>query len=143
VNAVDVVRCKFATLQGWRLDWSEFSLRSGWGTVASFGRRMCSIVVMGIGLFISNPLPMPSQTPMQYEIKSDLKAAAARLDSLEAKLLTMPQDVAVLKEQTSRNTAALESMNTRSWGLIAMLLAWACRSLFLDLGGKESRARKL
>jgi len=143
VNAVEVVRCKFATLQGWRLDWSEFSLRSGWGTVTSFGRRMCSIVVMAIGLFIANPLPMPSQTPMQYEIKSDLKAAAARLDSLEAKLMTMPQDVAVLKEQTSRNTAALESMNTRSWGLIAMLLAWACRSLFLDLGGKENRARKL
>jgi len=139
VNAIEVVRCKFASLQGWRLDWSEFSLRSGWGTVASFGRRMCSIVVMCIGLFMANPLSMPSQTSMQYEIKSDLKAAAARLDSLEAKLMTMPQDVAVLKEQTARNSEALESMNTRSWGLIVMLVAWACRSLFLDLGGKEKK----
>lgn len=139
MNAIEVVRCKFASLQGWRLDWSEFSLRSGWGTVASFGRRMCSIVVMCIGLFMANPLSMPSQTSMQYEIKSDLKAAAARLDSLEAKLMTMPQDVAVLKEQTARNSEALESMNTRSWGLIVMLVAWACRSLFLDLGGKEKK----
>lgn len=134
-----MVRCRFASLQAWRLDWSEFSLASGWGTVASFGRRMCSIVVMAIGLFIANPMPMPSQTPMQYEIKSDVKAAAARLDSLEAKLMTMPQDVAVLKEQTARNSEALESMNTRSWGLIVMLVAWACRSLFLDLGGKEKK----
>ena len=133
----------FKALRGWRLDWSEFSFRSGWGTVASFGRRTCSIVVMTIGLFIANPIPMPSQTQMQYELRSDLKAAAARLDSLETKLLTMPQDVAVLKEQTARNTEALESMNMRSWGLIAMLVAGACRSLFLDLGGKESRIRKL
>jgi hypothetical protein len=100
---------------------------------------MCAIAVMAIGCAIVNPPWMPSQTPMQYEMRADIKAAEARLDSLEAKLITMPQDVAVLKEQTAQNTKALESMNTRSWGLIAMLIVWACRSLFLDLGGKERK----
>lgn len=142
MSPVDAVRSRFETFRVWGLDWSEFSLKSGWDTVESFGRRMCAIAVLAIGCAMVNPVWMPSQTPMQYELKADLKAAAARLDSLEAKLITMPQDVAVLKEQTARNTEALESMNTRSWGLIAMLIAWACRSLFLDMGGKERKTTR-
>ena len=142
MSPVDTVRSRFETFRGWGLDWSEFSLKSGWDTVESFGRRVCAIAVLTIGCAMVNPIWLPSQTPMQYEMRADLKAASQRLDSIEAKLAKVPEDVAVLKEQTARNTEALESMNTRSWGLIAMLIAWACRSLFLDLGGKERKTTR-
>ena len=142
MSPVEAIRSKIGTFHVPALDWSEFSLKSGWDTVESFGRRVCAIAVLAIGCAMVNPIWMPSQTSLQFEMKSDIKAAAARLDSLEAKLITMPQDVAVLKEQMARNTESLESMNTRSWGLIAMLIAWACRSLFLDMGGKERKIQR-
>jgi len=129
-------------MREWGLDWSEFSLKSGWDTVESFGRRVCAIAVLAIGCAMVNPIWMPSQTPMQYEIKADLTAATRRLDSLEAKLSTVPSDIAVMKEQIARQNDALESLSTRGWGLIGMLIAWACRSLFLDLGGKERKTTR-
>ena len=134
-----ILRSKIRTFHGFRLDWSEFSLRSGWGTLEAFGRRICGLAAVGLLMAALNPVWLPSQTPMQYEMRADLSAAARRLDSLEAKLATVPTDIAVMKEQIARQNEVMESFSTRFWICISGFIAWALRQLFVEFGGKERR----
>ena len=132
--------CSVSGTFSWKfLDWSEFSLKSGWGTVESFGRRVCGLATLALLCAAVNPVWMLSQTPMQYEMRADLKAATARLETLESRLASVPTDIAVMKEQINRQNATMESFSNRVWALIAGLLAWAARQMFIEFGGKERR----
>lgn len=137
--STESLRSRFGTFRAWGLDWSEFSLRSGWDTVEAFGRRVCGLVTLALLCAAVNPIWLPSQTPMQYEMKADISAATKRLDTLEAKLATVPVDIAVIKEQIARQNDTIESWSTRFWAMAAGFLAWAARQMFMEFGGKEKR----
>ena len=135
------IRSRFGTIRTWGLDWSEFSLKSGWDTMEAFGRRVCGLATLALLCAAVNPVWLPSQTPMQYEMRADLSSATKRLDSLETKLATVPTDIAVMKEQISRQNEVMESFSTRFWICISGFIAWALRQLFMEFGGKERRSR--
>ena len=76
---------------------------------------------------------------MQYEMKADLTAATRRLDSLESKLADVPAKMAVMDEKISRQNEVMESFSNRFWGLIAALIAWTMRQMFIEFGGREKK----
>lgn len=141
VPVSEPARSRFGTFRDWGLDWSGFSLRSGWDTVEAFGRRVCGLAALALLCAAVNPVWLPSQTPMQYEMKADLASATRRLDTLEAKLSTVPTDVAVMKEQIARLNETVENFSSRWWGMVLAGIAWVCRQLFMEFGGREKRGR--
>ena len=142
MSPVETLRSRFGTIRLFSLDWSEFSLRSGWDTVEAFGRRVAGLAALAILCTVANPVWLPSQTAMQYEMRADITTATKRLDNLEAKLTNLPSDVAVLKEQVSRQNQVMESFSNRFWGLIAALIAWAMRQMFIEFGGREKKGTR-
>lgn len=142
MSPTEPLRSRIGTFRKWGLDWSEFSLKSGWNTVEAFGRRVTGLAALAILCIVANPVWLPSQTAMQYEMRADLSAATKRLDNLESKLNNLPSDVAVLKEQVSRQNEVMESFSNRFWGLIAALIAWAMRQMFIEFGGKDRKTTR-
>lgn len=132
-------RSKCGTFSWRGLDWSGFSLRSGWDTVEAFGRRVCGIAALALVCAALNPVWLPSQTPLQYKLEANMDAATKRLDSFEAKFASVPTDIAVMKEQISRQNEQIESFSNRFWALIIGLLAWFAREMFREFGGREKR----
>ena len=148
MSPVEPVRSRFETFRGFSLDWSEFSLKSGWGTVQAFGSRVFGLAAVGLLMVAINPVWMPSQTPLQYEMRLDLKDAAKRLDFLEAKLSDMPIKLALMEQRISQQNESITRLNDLVLslgkgigGLIAALIAWALRQMFIEFGGKEKRGR--
>ena len=150
-----LLRSRFGTIRTLRLDWSEFSLRSGWGTVEAFGRRVCGLATIGLLIVAINPVWLPSQTPMIYQMQTDLGQSLRRLDSLEVKLADVPGKLsdmslkmAVMDQRISQQNDSIARLNELAlWigkgvgGLILAGIAWAIRMMFFDFGGKERRGR--
>jgi hypothetical protein len=116
--------------------------------VQAFGSRVFGLAAVGLLMVAINPVWMPSQTPLQYEMRLDLKDAAKRLDFLEAKLSDMPIKLALMEQRISQQNESITRLNDLVLslgkgigGLIAALIAWALRQMFIEFGGKEKRGR--
>lgn len=132
----------FGTRNRYALDFSGFSLKSGWDNVYDFGKRVAGLaafVCVAAALF---PVWSPSQIPLQYELQSELRQHTRQLRDLE----TVPTDVALIKQQMSvidrrqlDTQNALDGLQSKAWMIIIGMMAWMGKEIFQFMGGKFTK----
>jgi len=110
------------------IDFSGFSLKSGWDSVYDYGKRVAGLgafVVIAAALF---PIWLPSQTAMQYQLDEHTRQLA--------NLQNVPTDLAVLKAQVATQKEVLDGLTTKATMIIIGLVAWMGKEIFEYMGGK-------
>lgn len=122
------------------IDWSAFSLKSGWNSVEDFGKRIGGLAA----LFVFGAMLMPIWTPgqdglMRYQISQN----AERISAAEKRLDTIPEAIAVIKERQEQQIAQLRdtreevsSIKTTQYGQVLGALLFLMAWLFKVFGGK-------
>ncbi len=128
------------------IDWSEFSLRTGWGTVYDIGKRIACLSAFLVASSMLLPIWSPGQTELKYEVADN----ARRIEDLRRDVAGLPTRVALLEQgaiNIQKDLSAIKTgqdeINAKLWGAIASFALWAAAKLFAVFGGKITQfARK-
>lgn len=131
-------RSRFGTLLPVYLDWSNFSVKSGWDSVESFGKRVCGLaafVLVSASLF---PIWTPGQSRLEYQLNENTRQLQ--------QLSTVPTDIAIIKEKIAGMESRIKDdgdnitqIKNTAFTASAGMLCWMAIQLFQFFGGNAKR----
>lgn len=134
-------RSVFGTIFSTRLDWSGFSLKSGWNSMEAFGKRvggLAAFVLVAASLF---PIWTPGQSRLEYQLNENTRQLQA--------LSSVPTDIAIIKERLAamevrarENAEGIAQIRTAAFMGAFGMLSWMAVQLFTFFGGKTRRQQQ-
>lgn len=129
-------RSRIGTDQGYVIDFTGFSVTSGWNTVYDFGKRIAGLaafIAFSAALF---PIWSPSQTAVEQYQLNDLTARVQTLSSLPADVAVIKEHLVEMERRETETQASVEALRTTGTVIILGMLAWMAKELFMFFGTK-------